>query len=103
MRKLVELEGNFTFWSGTRLRKYNAGLNTIDESKNYYDYILAYATWEPSFMMLVNITEGIGKNKAGSIYGGLIKVKPGFNEVVVDVESLQKSLDDYGNWYLITD
>lgn len=101
MTRLIDLKEDYLFWPGTVLRKFNVGLNTTDINENYYDYILAHANWESDSIMLVNITLGFGKNKAGSVYGGLIKIDQNGGKIAAKKSALKKCLDDFDNWYLI--
>lgn len=95
MRKILEIDKEEVFFSGTILRKYSVGLG-VSESDDYYDYILAYAQWEKGKMMLVNITKEDGKNKAGSVYGGVLQGGPS-----VKKEHFLYTLDDISNWYIL--
>ncbi len=100
--ELSKINNNQLFYAGTKLRKYSVGLNVKDISADYYDYILAYTLWDSKSMMLVNITEGVGKNKAGSVYGGVLPVKLEHGIAVVDKSSFHHTLgDDLKNWYII--
>jgi hypothetical protein len=40
---LIEIDAEQEFWSGTKLRNINVGMNVTDKAQDYYDYILAYA------------------------------------------------------------
>lgn len=99
--KLSEIDERAEFWSGTKLRKYNVGLNTEDRNEDYYDYILAYANWDKESMMLVNITEGLGKNKAGSVYSGVLPIKLETGKAIVNKASFLHTLEDIENWYIL--
>lgn len=101
MIKLTDIDETREFWSGTKLRKYKVGLNTPNADEDYYDYILAYAPWDKESMMLVNITEGIGKNKSGSVYAGVLSVKLETGKAIVTKSSFQHTLEDFENWYLL--
>jgi len=100
MKNLAELNDNFEFKIGIRLRHYNVGLNVKDEELDYYDYILAYALWLPDEMMLVNITEG--SSKAGGVYGGTIIVDRSNGKIIGEMRNLKYTLgDDLKDWYLL--
>lgn len=96
MTRIIDLKDDQLFYKGTRLRKYNVGLNTDNKEENYYDYMLAYALWDRGSMFLVNITDGLGKNKAGSFYGGALQSGP-----TVRKEHFMFTLDDIENWYIL--
>lgn len=100
MKKLSELDENYEFKIGIRLRCYNVGLSVKDEKLDYYDYILAYALWFPDEMMLVNITDG--SSKAGGVYGGTVALDRSSSRIVVEMKNLKYTLgDDLKDWYLI--
>ncbi len=98
MIQVIDLKKDQIFYKGTRLRKYNVGLNTENKAEDYYDYILAYAHWNRDEMMLVNITEGLGEYKAGSVYGGVLQGGPSVNK-----EHFMFTLEDIENWYILDD
>ncbi|MCK5776095.1 MAG: hypothetical protein KAH25_07965 [Bacteroidales bacterium] len=103
LKSLEEVESHEKFWSGTRLRNYKVGLNVKVDEDDYYDYILAYALWEKESMMLVNVTNGLGKNKAGSVYGGVLPVRLDTGSAVVDRASFEFTLGELKDWFIILD
>lgn len=102
MIKIIELEKNIKIWRGALFRKYNVGLNTEDSSKDYYDYILAQSSWDKDYMILVNISSGLGRNKAGSVYSGVIPVDTTYGESSISKQVLSERLDNVNEWYLIS-
>jgi len=97
---LHDIDSTKEFWSGTKLRVLNVGMNVDDKSEDYYDYILAYASWESESMMIVNITDN--NSKAGSVYGGVIPIRTDLGRAVVTKAGFQHTLGKgLKDWYLI--
>lgn len=93
---LKEISDDIELWSGTKLRHHNVGKNTLQEL-DYYDYILAYANWDPNSMMLVNITEN--DSKAGYVYGGTVNTG---GSASVNKSALQHTLGEgLTDWYIL--
>ena len=102
LKPLIEIDAEQEFWSGTKLRKLNAGMNVKDKAQDYYDYILAYANWDSKSMMIVNNTAN--NSKAGSVYGGVIPIRKDIGKAVVTKAGFQHTLGkDLKDWYLIID
>ena len=96
---LNSIDENEEFWSGTIIRKINAGMNVKNKADDFYDYILAYANWDSDSMMLVNITEQ--NSKAGSVYGGVIPIFDNEKKVVIKKGFKHTLGNDLKDWYLI--
>jgi hypothetical protein len=91
---LIEVEENRVFWRGTLLRFYY-------NDEDFYDYLLAQASWEEN-MMAVNVTEN--DIKKGAIYGGVIPVNKEDGEFVVTKKGFQHAFGkNLEGWFLIED
>lgn len=91
---LIEVEENRKFWRGTLLRFYY-------NNDNFYDYLLAQASWEDN-MMAVNITKN--DIKKGAVYGGLIPVNKEAGEFVVTKKGFEHTFGkNLEGWFLIED
>ncbi len=96
---LIELNDDEELWCGKKLRKKNTGMN-IELELDFYDYILAYADWNSSTMMMINITENC--IKAGYVYGGTLGIDMNCGKAVVTKSALRHTLgDELTDWYLI--
>ena len=91
---LIEIEESRKFWRGTLLRFYY-------NNEEFYDYLLAQASWENN-MIVVNVTEN--SQKKGAIYGGTIPVNKETAEFVVTKKDFKHAFGkNLEGWFLIED
>lgn len=96
---LSEIDDAREFWSGTRIRLFNVGLNVSDKSHDYYDYMLVEIPWEPSLMLATNVTMGAGRNKAGNTMCS-VKTLEGVDRFVVTGAALKFSFGTVDTYLL---
>jgi hypothetical protein len=73
----------------------------VYNNDNFYDYLLAQASWEEN-MMAVNITQN--DIKKGAVYGGAIPVNKEVGEFVVTKKGFEHTFGkDLEGWFLIED
>jgi hypothetical protein len=104
MAKLLPLSNildEHEFWAGTKIRIQGVGLHVNEPHEDYYDYMLALLPTHSERMILVNISSGAGKAKAGLCHLAQPAIKEGKRQVVLGKE-LKRMLGEE-NVYLIVE
>ena len=69
---LSKLDDNIKIWAGAKIRLYDIGLNGVEKSKDYYEYLISFIYDNSEYLQLVCLSQG----KAGNIICVLKKDLP---------------------------
>ena len=95
---LKDLDSNYEFWRGTRIRMNHHGDMHPDDK--FFDYMLVTLPDNNRHMILVNVTEG--SHKAGAVYVNKIPIDNQSNKIIVRLNSLRMAFgESFKHCYLM--
>ena len=57
-----DLQDDSKIWAGNRVRIFNVGLNVINKSEDYFEYIVSFIYGDNQFLQLTCLSQGEGGN-----------------------------------------
>ncbi len=84
---IKDIKDTDEFWSGTRFRIYNVGLNVKDKKDDYYEYMLAQIPGDNEHFLLTNV---VGYKSGAAL--ALIKTSDNKSKIVVTGKAIKFSI-----------
>ena len=103
LRPISEIPETVEFWSGTKVRLMNVGLNVDKPEDDFYDCLLTSLGIVPNHFILVNITTAAGRHKAGYCHLSWVEQKANVNRMVTTAAAIQRALEGEEVYLIVED